>query len=75
MECKLVLNNRRDADIPDGDMCGRYHQQLKYSKFRRVKSKKTGKTVFFLFFRKEEDTYFALRAAKSMWLARQDDKD
>ncbi|CAF5203525.1 unnamed protein product, partial [Rotaria magnacalcarata] len=40
-------------------------QQLKYYKFRRVPTK-TGKAVFYLFFRKEEDTYYALRAAKSI---------
>ena len=46
-------------------MCGIYHQRLKYFKFRRVTTK-TGKSIFYLFFRKEEDTYAALRAAKSI---------
>lgn len=46
-------------------MNGRFHQSLKYYKFRRVPAKK-GKVVFYLFFHKEEDTYAALRAAKPM---------
>lgn len=65
MECRLVLNNRTDNEITNEDMSGWYHQQLKYYKFRRVRSK-SGKSVFYLFFRREEDTYRALRTAKSM---------
>ena len=65
MECRLVLNNRTDSDISNKDMCGILHQNLKYYKFRRVPTK-TGKSIFYLFFRREEDTYVALRAAKMM---------
>lgn len=64
MECRLVLNNRTDTEITDRDMDGRFHQQLKYYKYRRVPTK-NGKAIFYLFFRKEEATYAALRAAKS----------
>ena len=65
MEHRLVLNNRTNADITNDDMCGIFHQRLKYFKFRRVPTK-TGKDVFYLFFRQEEDTYVALRAAKAI---------
>jgi hypothetical protein len=65
MEHRLVLNNRSNTNITNDDMCGRFHQSLKYYKFRRVAAKK-GKAVFYLFFRREEDTYAALRAAKPM---------
>ena len=65
MECRLVLNNRNETELTNKDMSGLYHQRLKYYKFRRVQTR-TGKSMFYLFFRKEEDTYFALRAAKSM---------
>jgi len=65
MECRLVLNNRTDVEITNNDMSGRFHQQLKYYKYRRVPSK-NGKAIFYLFFRKEEETYAALRAAKTI---------
>jgi hypothetical protein len=65
MQCRLVLNNRTAIDITDKDMRGLLHQKLKYFKFRRVPTK-TGKAVFYLFFRKEEDTYAALRAGKTI---------
>lgn len=65
MEHRLVLNNHTSTDITNDDMRGIYHQCLKYFKFRRV-STKAGKSVFYLFFRKEEDTYIALREAKSI---------
>lgn len=65
MECRLVLNNRSNVEITNDDMSGRLHQQLKYCKYRRVPSKKE-KAIFYLFFRKEEETYAALRAAKSI---------
>lgn len=65
MEHILVLNNRMDAKISNDDMSGIFHQCLKYYKFRRVTTK-TGKSIFYLFFRKEEDTYAALRTAKGM---------
>lgn len=65
MEHRLVFNNRTSTDITNDDMCGIYHQRLKYFKFRRVTTK-TGKSIFYLFFRKEEDTYAALREAKSI---------
>ncbi|CAF3460156.1 unnamed protein product [Rotaria socialis] len=65
MECRLVLNNRTDDEITSNDMSGRFHQQLKYYKYRRVPSK-NGKAIFYLFFRKEEETYAALRVAKSI---------
>jgi hypothetical protein len=65
MECRLVLNNRSHVEITDTDLKGILHQQLKYFKFRRLPSK-TGRTIVYLFFRKEEETYCALRAAKSM---------
>ena len=65
MECRLVLNNRSDTDITNDDMRGWLHQELKYYKFRRVATKKN-KSIFYLFFRHEEETYFALRAAKKI---------
>lgn len=65
MEHRLVLNNRTDTDITNSELCGILHQSLKYVKFRRVQTK-SGKAVFYLFFRKEEDTYAALRAAKTI---------
>ena len=65
MECRLVLNNRTHVEITDTDLKGILHQQLKYFKFRRLPSKK-GRAIVYLFFRREEETYCALRAAKSM---------
>ncbi|CAF0962514.1 unnamed protein product [Rotaria socialis] len=65
MECRLVLNNRTDGEITNNDMSGRFHQQLKYYKFRHVPSK-SGQDIFYLFFRKEEETYAAFRTAKSI---------
>mgnify|MGYP007096995860 FL=1 len=65
MEYRLVLNNRSEYDISNSVLNGQLHQDLKYYKFRRVPSK-IGKPLFYLFFRKEEETYYALRAAKSM---------
>ncbi|CAF0839685.1 unnamed protein product [Adineta ricciae] len=65
MECRLVLNNCSEFDIPNSDLLGRLQQQLKYYKFRRVQTK-AGKSLFYLFFRKEEETYYALRAGKNI---------
>lgn len=65
MEHRLVLNNRANTDIANNYMCGMLHQCLKYDKFRRVQTK-TGKDIFYLFFQKEEDTYAALRTAKTI---------
>lgn len=65
MQHRLVLNNRSEHDIPNSLLSGQLHQDLKYYKFRRVPSK-TGKSIIYLFFKKEEETYFALRTAKSM---------
>ena len=65
MQWRLVLNNRTDNAISDKDMCSLFHQHLKYYKFRRVPTK-TGRSIFYLFFHKEEDTYAALRASKAM---------
>lgn len=65
MECRLVLNNRSRVDIPNDVLRGQLQQQLKYYKFRRVQTK-AGKAVFYLFFRKEAETYYALRTAASM---------
>lgn len=65
MEYRLVLNKRTDIELTSDYMCGILHQQLKYKKYREVKTK-NGKSVFYLFFQKEEDTYAALRAAKSI---------
>ena len=65
MECRLVLNNCSNFDISNNALTGELQQQLKYYKFRRVPTK-TGKAVFYLFFRREEDTYYALRTAKSI---------
>ena len=53
MEFRLVLNNRTNIDITNDDMCGIYHQRLKYFKFRRVTTK-TGKSIFYLFFEKKK---------------------
>ncbi|CAF1498095.1 unnamed protein product [Adineta ricciae] len=63
MECRLVLYNRTDDDLNHDYMSGWLHQQLKYYKYRRIPGQ-NGKSIFYLFFRKEEDTYAALRAAK-----------
>lgn len=65
MECRLVLNNRTDIDIKDKDMSGYFRQCLKHYKFRRIRTK-TGKSIFYLFFHKEEETYVALRVARTM---------
>lgn len=65
MEYRLVLNNRTDTDITNKDMSSRFHQCLKFYKYRRIPTK-NGKAVFYLFFHKEEETYAALRAAKSL---------
>ena len=65
MECRLVLNNCSEFDIPNSVLLGRLQQQLKYYKFRRVQTK-AGKSLFYLFFRKEEETYYALRAGKNI---------
>lgn len=65
MECRLVLNNLSGDDIANSDLSGLLQQQLKYYKFRRVPTK-TGTSIFYLFFRKEADTYYALRTARSM---------
>jgi hypothetical protein len=65
MECRLVLNIRSGTDISNSMLSGELHQKLKYYKFRRVSSK-LGKPVFYLFFKKEQDTYYALRVAKSI---------
>lgn len=65
MEYRLVLNNLSECDIPNSVLTGQLHQDLKFYKFRRVPSK-TGKSLFYLFFKREEDTYYALRVAKSM---------
>ena len=65
MECRLVLNNCSNYDITNSALSGQLQQQLKYYKFRRVPTK-NGKAVFYLFFRKEEETYHALRTAASM---------
>ena len=65
MEYRLVLNNHTATELSSDYMCGVLHQKLKYIKYREVKIK-NGKTVFYLFFRKEEDTYVALRAVKSI---------
>ncbi len=65
MECRLVLNNHSESDISNHILGGILHQKLKYYKFRRILSK-IGKPMFYLFFRKEEDIYYILRAAKSI---------
>ena len=65
MECRLVLNNRSESDIPNSILCGQLQQRLKYYKFRRVHTK-IGKCIYYLFFRREEETYYALRAGKSI---------
>lgn len=66
MEHRLVLNNRSNSgDIPNSRLAGELQQTLKYYKFRRVPSK-TGKPVFYLFFRREEETYRALQTVKSI---------
>ena len=60
------MNNRSGFnDIPNSKLSGELRQQLKFYKFRRVMSK-TANPVFYLFFKKEEDTYHALRVAKSI---------
>ncbi|CAF1031046.1 unnamed protein product [Rotaria sp. Silwood1] len=65
MEYRLELNNCSSSDIPNSVRCGQLQQQLKYYKFHRVPTK-TDKAVFYLFFRKEEEIYYALRAAVSI---------
>lgn len=65
METRLVLNNRADIELTPDYLSGILHQQLKYKKFREVKTK-TGKSIFYLYFQREEDTYAALRAARSI---------
>ena len=65
MECRLVLNNLSTSDISNSSLSGQLQQQLKYYKFRRVPTK-AGKSIFYLFFHREEDTYHALQVAKAM---------
>ena len=65
MECRLVLNNLSADDISNSDLSGVLQQQLKYYKFRRVPTK-SGKSIFYLFFHREADTYIALRTARSI---------
>ena len=65
MEWRLVLNNRAHTDVTDNELKGILHELLKYFKFRRLPLK-NGRTIVYLFFRKEEETYCAVRAAKSM---------
>ncbi|CAF1289199.1 unnamed protein product [Adineta steineri] len=63
MECRLVLNNCSEHDIPNSVLSGELQQKLKFYKFRRVQTK-AGKSLFYLFFKKEQDTYYALQAGK-----------
>ncbi|CAF1466121.1 unnamed protein product [Rotaria sordida] len=65
IEYRLVLNNWSSSDIPNSVLCDQLQQQLKYYKFRRVPTK-TGKALFYLFFQKQEKTYYALRVAVSI---------
>lgn len=65
MEQRLVMNNKTNNSITNHELKGQLHQQLKYYKFRRVPSKMK-KDIIYLFFRREEETYFALRAAKTL---------
>ena len=65
MECRLVLYAKSSNQITDYHLKGPLHRELKYLKFRRVPAK-NGKTVVYLFFRREEETYFALRKARSL---------
>jgi hypothetical protein len=52
-------------DLSNRDMSGKLRQDLGYIRFRRVVSKQ-GKSVFYLFFQREVDTYKALDKAKKM---------
>jgi hypothetical protein len=54
-----------DTDLSNVDLSGKLRQDLGYIRFRRVPSKK-GKSVFYLFFQREMDTYKALITAKKM---------
>ena len=65
MECRLVLYQLLDTNITNEEMSGRIKQDLKYVRFRRVPAKK-GNSIFYLFFKREMDTYKALLAAKKM---------
>jgi hypothetical protein len=65
MECRLVMYQLGHTDLSNSDMLGKLKQDLGYIRFRRVPSKK-GKSVFYLFFQSEKDTYKALNTAKKM---------
>jgi len=63
MERRLVLYQLLDTNLTNEDMAGKMMQDLGYTRFRRVPSK-GGKSIFYLFYQREMDTYKALRAAK-----------
>jgi hypothetical protein len=65
MECRLVLNNLSKQDLSNEFLSGPLKRQLNFYKFRRVPTK-NGQSVFYLFFYREEDTYQAIRASKSI---------
>lgn len=65
MEFRLVLNCLTDINITNQDMCGYLHQHLRFYKFRRIPTKST-KSMFYLFFQSEQESYYALRAARSI---------
>jgi len=65
MERRLVMYQLKTTDLTNKDMEGKLQQDLGYACFRRVQSK-TGKSVFYLNYQREMDTYQALRVAKGM---------
>lgn len=65
MENRLVMYQLFDVNLTNSEMLGKIQQDLGYIRFRRVPSK-NGKSVFYLFFQREADTYKALIKAKDM---------
>ncbi len=63
MERRLVLYQLLDMDLTNKDMGEKMKQDLGYIRFRRVPLK-TRKSIFYLFFQREIDTYKTLLAAK-----------
>ena len=63
MENRLVMYQLNDTNLLNSDMSGKIRQELGFDYFRRVSTKK-GKSIFYLFYARETETYDALIAAK-----------
>ncbi|CAF1071049.1 unnamed protein product [Adineta ricciae] len=63
MERPLVMYQLGDTNLTNADMSRKFRQDLGFEYFRRVSTKK-GKSIFYLFYTSEMNTYDALVAAK-----------